>query len=199
MANRCTVSARHIISILAIVSIATTFLTQLTYGQEAPSLSGYWLRNPDDSDDAEQKIEEAARAYFDKATKGGRNIFSEDIPQIQKRLQYVIATFVQFAEELDIVEESGELRIDDGIGRVRIFYVDGQKHKRQNPDGAKLETICSRDRDRVVVEQKLDKVGTITEVYHPSSDGNTMSLTVRFESKRFKQPLVVRNVYDRQE
>ena len=199
MVSRFEVHARHLLFIFAIVPTITILLAQPTFGQDTPSLSGYWLRNPDDSDDAEQKIEDAARAFFEKATKGGRNILSEDIPQIQKRLQYVIATFVQFAEALDIVEESGELRIDDGIGRVRIFYVDGQKHKRQNPDGAKLETICSRDRDRVVVEQKLDKVGTITEVYHPSSDGNTMSLAVRFESKRFKQPLVVRNVYDRQD
>ncbi len=192
-------SARQFLLIFAMVPAVSTFLAQPTFSQDTASLSGHWLRNPDDSDDAEQKIEEAARAYFDKATKGGRNIPSEDIPQIQKRLQYIIATFVQFAEELDIVEESSELRIDDGIGRVRIFYVDGKEHKRQTPDGTKLETICSRDRDRVVVEQKLDKVGTITEVYLPSSDGNTMSLMVRFESKRFKQPLIVRNVYERQE
>ena len=51
----------------------------------------------------------------------------------------------------------------------------------------------------MIVEQKLDKDGMITEVYVPSPDGHTMTLTVRFESKRFKQPLVVRNVYDRQE
>jgi hypothetical protein len=114
-------------------------------------------------------------------------------------LTYVIATFVQFAEELSIEEGSGELRIDDGIGRVRIFYIDGKKHKRQTPGGANLETICTRRGNRIVVEQKLDKDGKIAEVYSLSADGTRMSLTVHFESKRFKQPLVVRNVFDRQE
>jgi hypothetical protein len=185
--------------IVTISLLVSTFMAQTSYAQNGSSLSGYWLRNPDDSDDAEQKIKDAARAYFDKATKGGRNVLSEEIPQIRKRLEYVIATFVQFAEELDIEEESGELRIDDGVGRIRIFYVDGKKHKRQTPGGANLETICTRRGRRIIVEQKLDKDGRIAEVYDLSADGTRMTLTVHFESKRFKEPLVVRNVYDRQE
>jgi hypothetical protein len=192
-------SALRALFVVTIVLTASTFAAQPSFAQSLSSLSGYWLRNPDDSDDAEQKIKEAARAYFDKATKGGRNILSEEIPEIQKRLAYVIATFVQFAEELDIEEESGELRIDDGIGRIRIFYIDGKKHKRQTPGGANLETICTRRGNRIIVEQKLDKDGRIAEVYDISADGNRMTLTVHFESKRFKEPLVVRNIYDRQE
>ncbi len=198
MQNRCQRATRRFLFILTVPAI-WALLAEPHFGQERSSLSGYWLRNPDESDDAEQKIKETARDYFNKATKGGRNILSEEIPQIQNRLTYVIATFVQFAEELSIEEGSGELRIDDGIGRVRIFYIDGKKHKRQTPGGANLETICTRRGNRIVVEQKLDKDGKIAEVYSLSADGTRMSLTVHFESKRFKQPLVVRNVYDRQE
>lgn len=169
------------------------------FAQASDALSGSWLRNPDLSDDAEQKIETAAQAMFDKATRGGRNIPLDDIAQIQKRLQFVIATFVQFADMLDIEEAGGELHIDDGEGRVRIFYVDGKKHQRQTPDGAKLETICRRDGHRIVVEQKLERGGKIQETYVPTSEGDRMELTVRFESKQFKHPLIVRNVYDRQD
>ncbi len=159
------------------------------------NMNGTWQRDPESSDDAEAKIEETAKGFFDKATKGGRGIMSDEIPEIQKRLENIISLYVHYAEEITIEEEGNELVVDDGYGKVRIFYVDGLKHERQTPFGAKLETVCTRQGGRILIDQKLDKWGRITETYVPSSDGETLTHTVRFESKRFKEPLVIRNSY----
>lgn len=161
------------------------------------SVSGTWLRDPESSDNAEAKIEETAKDFFDKATKGGRGLMSDEIPEIQKRLEIIISLYVHYAEEIILEEEGNELVVDDGYGKVRIFYVDGLKHKRQTPFGAKLETVCTRQGSRIVIDQKLDKWGRISETYIPSSDGDTLIHTVRFESKRFKEPLVIQNSYYR--
>jgi hypothetical protein len=161
------------------------------------NLTGVWQRNPEESDDAEQKVRDAAKAMFDKATRGGRNIPSDDIIQFQKRLQLIIGSYVQFAETLEIEQTNGELHIDDGEGRIRIFYIDGKKHKRQTPKGATLETVCTRGVNQITVEQKLDRGGKIIETYVPSPDGNRTVLTVRFESKQLRAPLILVNVYDR--
>jgi hypothetical protein len=122
---------------------------------------------------------------------------SDEIPEIQKRLETIISLYVHYAEEIILEEEGNELVVDDGYGKVRIFYVDGLKHKRQTPFGAELETVCTRQGGRIIIDQKLDKWGKISETYIPSSDGDALIHTVRFESKRFKEPLVIQNSYYR--
>jgi hypothetical protein len=176
---------------------AAAFAVSLAEAQDGLELTGTWYRSSGESDDAESKIREAAKAMFDKATKGGRNIPSEEIAQIQKRLQFIIGSYVQFAEILEIEQTSTELHIDDGEGRIRIFYIDGKKHMRQTPQGAKLETICTRGSNRITIEQKLDGGGRLVETYVPLPEGDRMVLTVSLGSKQLKPPLILRNVYDR--
>jgi hypothetical protein len=171
----------------------------LVEARDGLDLTGTWYRNAGESDDAESKIGDTAKAMFDKITKGGRNIMSEEIPQIQKRLQFIIGSYVQFAEILEIEQTSTELHVDDGEGRIRIFYMDGKKHKRQTPRGATLETVCTRGSNRITIEQKLDRGGRIVETYVPSPDGDRMVLTVSFENKQLKSALILRNVYDREQ
>jgi hypothetical protein len=178
---------------------AGALVVSFVEARDEMDLTGTWYRSPGESDDAESKIRDAAKAMFDKATKGGRNIPSEEIPQIQKRLQFIISSYVQFAEILEMEQTSTELHIDDGEGRVRIFYMDGKKHKRQTPRGAKLETVCTRGSNQITIEQKLDQGGKIIETYVPSPDGDRMVLTVRFENKQLKPPLILQNVYDREQ
>lgn len=168
------------------------------FAQEEEGLNGTWMRNPDDSDDPEEATRAAAEEIFNKATKGGRGIFTEDIQQIQKQLQSSIASFVQFAETLEIEDEGKELLVDDGVGRMRIFYFDGKKHNRQSPDGAKFETLSTRQGNRIIVDQKIKGGGRVVETYTLSEEGDRLILTVRLEAKRLKNPLMLRNVYDRE-
>jgi hypothetical protein len=178
--------------------LAVALLVSFSEARADVDLTGTWYRSPKESDDAESEIRDAAKRMFDKATKGGRNVLSEDILQIQRRLQSVISSYLQFADSLEIEQTSRELHIDDGEGRIRIFYLDGEKHVRQTPHGETLETVCTRGSNHIIIEQKLDRGGTIVENYVPSPDGNRMVLTVRFETKQLDPPLVLRNVYDRE-
>ena len=182
--------------LLLLVSVLTGAGLPAT-GQEEEGLTGTWMRNPDESDDPEEKTRAAGEGICNKATKGGRGSFTEDIQQIQKQLQSSIASFVQFAETLIIDDEGKELLVDDGVGRVRIFYLDGKKHKRQSPDGAKFETLSTRQGNRIIVDQKM-KGGRIVETYALSEEGDRLVLTVRLEAKRLKEPLTLRNVYYRE-
>jgi hypothetical protein len=166
--------------------------------QEEEGFNGTWMRNPDESDDPDEATRAAAEEIFNKATKGGRGIFTEDIQQIQKQLQSSIASFVQFADTLIIDDEGKEFLVDDGVGRVRIFYLDGKKHNRQSPDGAKFETLSTRQGNRIIVDQKIKGGGRIVETYALSEEGDRLILTVRLEAKRLKEPMTIRNVYDRE-
>jgi hypothetical protein len=187
---------RLLVVILGVSLLAGTFSP--APAQVNPSMTGTWVRNPDKSEDPKEKIRSAAQDMFDKTTKGGRNVASEDIPRIQKRLRSMISSFVQHAEILEIEHDSDELHVDDGEGRVRIFYIDGEKHVRQTPGGAKLETVCRGQGSQIFVEQKLEGA-KIFETYAMSADGERLTLTVRMEAKRFKKPLTLRNVYDREQ
>ncbi len=88
--------------------------------------------------------------------------------------------------------------MDDGVGRVRIFYLDGKKHNRQSPGGTKFETLSIRQGNRIIVDQKIKGGGRIIETYVLSVEGDRLFLTVRLEAKRLKEALTIRNVYDRE-
>ena len=104
---------------------------------------------------------------------------------------------IESAETLHIEHDKEELRVDDGHGRVRIFYLDGEKHIRQTPGGTKLETVCTAGSRYILVEQKMDRGGKISENYVLLPEGDRMELTVRLEIRQFRKPVVVRSVYER--
>jgi hypothetical protein len=162
---------------------------------EDPSFSGTWARNARESDDAEAKIEEAARAMTERSR--GRAPVLPNEPDVDPSLQRGLGSLVLAAERLVIEERAAELHVDDGEGPTRIFYLDGRKHLRQTPSGAKLETVCSKQGRQIRVEQKTEQGTRISETYELAADGREMKLTVRVEGKRFKEPLIVRTVYDR--
>ena len=58
-------------------------------------------------------------------------------------------------EELYVEHEDGELRLDGD--RLQIFYLDGKKHRRAMPNGAKLETVATIAGRIVNIEEKLER------------------------------------------
>ena len=88
-----------------------------------------------------------------------------------------------------------ELRIVDGSDNVRIYYLDGEKHKRQTPGGVDLETVAQKRGDQIIIEEKAES-SKFTRTFALAQDGSVMVVTVRLENDRFKQPVVIRSVYD---
>ncbi len=160
------------------------------------SLSGTWMRNPELSDDPEEKVREAVTRVIDRANSRRRGGPSLDDPELRRRMEQSLDSLIQSAETLVIEQENDELQVDDGHGRIRIFYLDGQKHIRQTPGGASLETTCTVGGRYILVEQKMDGGVKINENYTLLQDGSRMELTVRLETKQLKEPLGVRSVYE---
>ena len=165
--------------------------------QEA-DVDGTWYRNPDMSDDPEAKVREAVQGLLEKMGKGrGRQIALAESPQLPGQIARAVDMFLQYADELYVELDSKELVVDDGSGRLRIYYLDGKKHERQLPNGVKLETKSSRSGSRIYIEQKANKT-KVFETYLFSSAGDRLELTIRLEDKQLKGPLTLKSVYERE-
>jgi hypothetical protein len=184
----------------ALAIVLTIPFAHGTAAQDTPatSMTGTWVLNRRESDDAEKKIEEAARTMVEKNRRRDLPLSPEEELEVREELATSISTFLQLAEKLDLRHQAGELHVDDGRGRVRIFYLDGKPHKRQMPTGVSLETVSAPQGRGVAIQQKTDQGSKMFESYALSADGSRLTVTVRLEAKRLKGPLVVRSVYDRE-
>jgi hypothetical protein len=161
-----------------------------------PSYSGLWYRVDSKSDDPKARIEAATRGFIEKESRGRQT--AEDVdPRLLGELRRVLDTFVLYPEELRIEESSKELVLDDGGPRLRIYYLDGEEHERQMPNGTRLETTATRSGSQIDVFQKSNRGAKLFETYRLSDDGRQLTLVVRLEDKQLKEPLVVRSVYTR--
>ena len=63
-------------------------------------------------------------------------------------------------DELTVELTGEEFQVDDGE-RLRIYYLDGKKHKRETQNGMKLETIAELKGSAIVIEEKMSAVRSI--------------------------------------
>lgn len=176
-------------SFTALVWLAVLATTQSSY-------TGLWYRVDSKSDDAKAQIEASMQGFVEKETRGRRTVEDVD-PRLLGELRRTFDTFVLYPEEVRIEQSVKELVLDDGGPRLRIYYLDGQKHERQMPNGTRLETTVTRNGREVEVFQKTSDGAKIYESYRLSDDGRQMTLIVRLEDKQLKEPLVIRSVYTR--
>ena len=119
-------------------------------------------------------------------------------PQYLKRLNQVLTSYLQYADELYLELDDRELVVDDGGDIMRIYYLDGEKHERQMRSGTRMETVASRSAGKIHVAMKTEHDAKIYETYELSSSGDELVLTVRLEDKQLKKPLVIRTIYTRE-
>ena len=182
-----------------ILTLAVVFCpVGLSFGQQG--LAGIWEVNPDESEDMEAKIRLGLASM--KRSGRGRNApdASED-PNVAlarlKGMEQIIKSLSAAADELTIEVDGSEFRVAGaGEGRVRIFYLDGEKHVRETPNGTKLETIAQWNGNQVLIDQKAKDEGTINEVYELGRDANELVVMFRLEIKQLEEPIVIRSVYD---
>ncbi len=98
-------------------------------------------------------------------------------------------------DELTLELTGGEFHVDDGE-RLRIYYLDGEKHKRQTPSGMKLETVAELKGSAIVIEEKMER-GKIERKFELSPEGATMIMTLTVKFGRMKEPVVIRTVYEK--
>jgi hypothetical protein len=101
-------------------------------------------------------------------------------------------------DELTIEVESGEVHVTAAeAGRVRIFYLDGQTHIRQTPNGSELETKAQWNGRELVVEEDAGDGDKVHEVYVLGSDPGTLVFVFQLKLHQLEEPIEIRTVYDR--
>lgn len=169
--------------------------------RSTPGFSGTWERDPDQSDDAQEKMRAAFERMQEEMERRGRGGFPPGGPPAGGRPpggpEGRGGGPGQVPEELYVEHEDGELRLDDG-DRLQIFYLDGQKHRRAMPNGAKLETVATITGRVVNIEEKLDR-GKIERTIELSEDGESMVITLNIKIGNMKEPVLIRTVYERVE
>jgi hypothetical protein len=164
--------------------------------QNAHSFAGVWERDPDESDDAQAKM----RAAFERMReqmerRAGPGGAPPPAPQGGRGRAGAPASPGSVADELQIELDSSELRVDDGE-RLQIYYLDGKKHRRELPNGAKLETVSLLQGNTVVVDEKLER-GKINRKFELAEGGRKMVVTLTVKLGNMKEPVVIRTVYNR--
>lgn len=197
--------------------IRTTLMTALlftapSWAEQTPTFAGSWERDPERSDDAEEKMEAAMQQMREQrggrgggmqpggggggmspGGGGGRGGGGQGGGQGGERGRQ--PQMGRIPESFDAELESKEFRIDTGE-RVQIFYLDGEKHKRQLPNGAELETVAEMSGSAIYIEEKMER-GEMQRKYDLSPDGQTMIMTLTMKMGGMKDPVVIRTVYER--
>jgi hypothetical protein len=181
-----------------LVALAASFLQSAADAPPDSGFSGFWERDADQSDDAQAKMRaafERMQAEMERRREGvpvgGPPPGGSQGGRAERRGPG------QVPEELEIEQEQGELRIDDGE-RLQIFYLDGQKHRREMGNGAKLETVATILGRVITIEEKLDR-GRIDRKLELSEDGESMVMTLNIKLGNMKEPVLIRTVYERVE
>ena len=184
---------------LGIVALAPTAEGKFVVSSQG-SLAGTWIVNPDESEDPRAKLETALQS--ERRGRRGRSEEAEPDPNLvlsrMRSMERLLTSLSAAADELTIEVASGEVHVAAaGGGRVRIFYLDGEKHIRQTPDGSQLETEAQWNGRELLVEQDGGDGDTVNEVYALGSDPNVLVVVFRLKLDRLEEPIVIRTVYDR--
>jgi hypothetical protein len=175
------------------------------------TFSGFWERDEERSDDPKQKMEASMEKMREEMSRrGGGGPPGGGAPPMPppggmpgggrrrpggRESQGGPPDFTKIPDELRVEIDDREFRVDDGE-RVRIYYLDGKKHKRELDNGTKLETASVLRGNAVVIEEKMER-GSIDRKYELSLDGETMVSTLTVEFGPMKDPVVIKTVYVR--
>ena len=169
--------------------------------EQAPSFNGTWERNPDESDDPREKLRGAmggqggpGGGFGGSGGRGGRGGGGGG-GRGGRGGPPNMGDIMRAAQSIETTLTDGEFKVIDSE-RVRIYYVDGEKHTRETPQGGKLETVAVLKGDQITIEEKAEQRMKITQTFAIGPDGSVMVVTHRLESDRFKEPVVIRSVYD---
>jgi hypothetical protein len=197
---------KHLLQIAQIIGLAilaVSFALSFVVAEEQPGFSGFWQRNEDESDDPEEKFKEAMEAMRSQmGGRGGRPGMGgrggmEGRGRRPGGMMGGPGGLSDLGAEIETVLENNEFQVvPSGEGRVRIFYLDGEKHMREAPNGSKIETTSEKKGNRILVEEKTEQDAKIHTTYELAPDGSRMVVTVQFEGGRMKEPIIIRTVYD---
>ena len=188
-----------------VVSFVCGALLGILPMEDGVGFTGNWERNVEQSDDARAKMQEA----MEQMGRGGGHGGSGGRPPGGRggggRSGGMGGSrgeggsrrpdLGNVPDEITLELMDDELRVDDGE-RLRIYYLDGEKHKRETANGMKLETVAELKGNAVFIEEKMER-GKLNRKFELSPDGGTMVATLIVKIGRMKDPVVIKTVYER--
>jgi hypothetical protein len=173
-----------------IISSALAFAVGVAFGptraraekapKKAADLSGRWILNKELTDDAREKMREAAEGRRGGGPGGGP-------PPMEP------GGGGEPAEELAITQTEPEIVIDEKFGRVRTLHPNGKSYKTEN-GAADLKTEWKDG--RLLAETKNTRGGKLIETWELIPDRSRLIVNVRFEGG-FGPAVSLKRVYDR--
>lgn len=178
------------------------------------SLAGYWRLNTDESDNAQQKLEDARKTTAGPGSGGGGPISG---PRVGIGYPYPGGPNGPYGEpnrgddtydsermwELIRPEPAQTISLADAEvdsmndhGNKLVFYTDGRKIQKSKDD-SRQEIAAHWSGQQLVSDEKGPKGKKISRTYELSSDGKQIYETWHLESGRSgAAPIVIRYVYD---
>lgn len=178
-------------------------LVVLALAAQLAGFSGSWERDPERSDDADEKMRLAFEQMRAQREQGGRpggpppggGIPGESGRRGGREGRGGGPMEIDSGDELVVEFDGAELRVDRGQ-RLQIYYLDGEKHKREMPNGTELETTAELRGNSVWIREKMSR-GEMLWTYELSPDEQTLIVTATLELDGMKEPVVIRSVYER--
>jgi len=158
--------------------------TSVSLAQGNPDFSGKWTLDEDKSDDGEAVI------------LGGLGDPDRMNPN-DRRTADRLVELVRALRMLEIRHSPADFRLYDEADNVRIYYIDGKKHKRETPWGEKLETVTKWEGSELQMRTDGKDLGEIDELY--AMEESQLLYTVKLRLEGSKQEVVVRTFYSRAE
>jgi hypothetical protein len=162
---------------------------------EHPDLSGRWKLNHEQSDDAQQKMQEAFGS-------GARGSSRAEEPARRRRRGGQgggqgggMGRMMEAAETLQIQQKDPEvlLKMEQ---RTLTLFTDGRTQEQDGPRGGSVKTTSHWDNSQLVVEREMGRGMKVTTTYALSAAGSQLFVTTRIETPRSREPVVIRHVYD---
>ncbi len=174
------------------------------------SIMGAWKLNPDESDDARKKMQDARGANGGQG--GGRGGVRMGIPgmgggpyggrrgggqnesdQDRQRMQEVLTP----ARSLTVAEAKKDIEVDvfDDQERKTAIFTDGRKLQKSK-DNTSQEIAAHWDGNRLVTDEKTPSGQKMSRTYELSYDGTQLYETLRLTRGRSNSQVSIRYVYD---
>jgi hypothetical protein len=164
---------------------------------EKPSFSGTWQLNEDESDDPREKMQEmrAKRGGMGGPGGGGSSMGGPGGGMGGRGGEGSGSGEVmgQGLTRLEIRHEEPRLLVIDADDRDRTIYTDGRKVKRDSERGL-VEVQAKWKKDKLVVERKQGRGGTLKETYELSPNGDQLYVTTKMGGRMGSMKF--RRVYD---
>jgi hypothetical protein len=179
--------------------------------QPRTSIFGVWQFNRDDSDDPQQKMQDAQQGSRSNGGGGGPRVGfpgggmgggglggrRQGQPSMSDDERQKMQELVNPANRVTVTEamKNAEIDVTDDQQRKLTLYTDGRKIQKSK-DATNEEIAAHWDGKQLATDEKSPRGNKMSRTYELSYDGTQLYETLHMTTGRSNTPLLIRYVYD---